>query len=217
MKKQKHQNYTSMKYKVIDLAAYLGISFASIGILYLLMPKKPNVTQVIILLLILIPTIVALIGGAPFVPTPMRGAEKVLKTAGIKKGETVIDIGCGDGRFCYLAANKFEANAIGVELSPFVYLWAKIRQFFWRSKAKIKFGDFRMFDLSEADHIVAYMLPDTLIKFIPKFEKELKPGTRITSYAFRIGNWEPIHLEPADQEKNLSKIWVYEIGKQYKK
>ncbi|MFC1600351.1 SAM-dependent methyltransferase [Patescibacteria group bacterium] len=217
MNKTKFQLCTSMKYKILDLVAYLTISFVSIGALYLLMPKKPDLIQVILLLLILIPTIVALIGGAPFVPTPMRGADKVLKTAGVKKGETVIDIGCGDGRFCYLAANKFGAKAIGVELSPFVYLWAKIRQLLWRSKAKIKFGDFRMLNLSEADHIVAYMLPETLIKFIPKFEKELKKGTKITSYAFKIGDWVPIHLEPADKEQNLSKIWVYEIGKQYAK
>lgn len=205
-----------MKYKAIDLLTYLAISFASMGVLYLLMPKKPDLIQIIILLLILIPTVVALIGGAPFVPTPMRGVEKLLKTAGVKKGETVIDIGCGDGRFCYIAANKIGAKAIGVELSPLVYLWAKVRQFIWRSKAKIKFGDFRMLDLSDADHILAYMLPETLIKFIPKFEKELKPGTKVTSYAFKIGDWAPVHLEPADKEENLSRILVYEIGKQYK-
>jgi len=206
-----------MKYKALDLIAYLGISFASIGLLYFLMPRKPDLIQVVILLLVLIPTIVALVGGAPFVPTPMRGVEKVLKTAGIKKGDTVIDIGCGDGRFCYLAANKFGAKAIGVELSPLVYIWAKIRQFLWRSKAKIKFGDFRMIDLSNANHIVAYMLPETLVKFIPKFEKELKPGTKVTSYAFHIGDWSPVHIEPADKTENLSRILVYEIGKQHAK
>lgn len=215
MKKQKHQRYTSTKYKILDLIAYLMLTFVTFIIFYFLIPQKPSLLQIILLFLLMIPTVIALVAGAPFVPTPMRGAEKVLKVAGVKKGETVIDIGCGDGRFCYLAANKFGANSIGYELSPLVYLWAKIRQLFWKSKAKIKFGDFRMHDISEADHIVAYMLPDTLIKFIPKFEKELKKGTRVTSYAFRIGDWVPVHLEPADKEKNLSKIWVYEIGKQY--
>lgn len=216
MKNKKHQRSTSTKYKIFDLIAYLSITFITFIILYLIIPKKPDLFQIILLFLLLIPTVIALVAGAPFVPTPMRGAEKVLKTAGVKKGDTVIDIGCGDGRFCYIAANKLGANSIGYELSPLVWLWAKIRQLFWRSKAKIKFGDFRMHNISEANHIVAYMLPETLIKFIPKFEKELKPGTRITSYAFKIGDWAPVHLEPADQEQNLSKIWVYEIGKQYK-
>jgi DNA-directed RNA polymerase beta subunit len=54
----------------------------------------------------------------------------------IKKGEKVYDIGCGDGRMVYLAAKDYKANAVGLELSPLVYALAKIRQFFWRSKAK---------------------------------------------------------------------------------
>ena len=82
------------------------------------------------------------------------------------------------------------------------------------SKAKIKFGDFRMHNLSNVDCIVTYMLPDTLKKFIPKFEKELKPGARIVSYAFNIGDWKPVYVEPPSAIKNRSKIWVYEIGKQ---
>lgn len=214
MKKQKHQHSTSTKYKILDFIGYLGVTFMTFVIFYLLIPQKPSFLQVMLLFILIIPTVIALVAGAPFVPTPMRGVEKVLKVAGVKKGDTVVDIGCGDGRFCYLAANKFGADSTGYELSPLVWLWAKIRQLFWKSKAKIKFGDFRMHNLSEANHIVAYMLPDTLIKFIPKFEKEMKPGSRITSYAFKIGDWVPIHLEPADKEKNLSKIWVYEIGKQ---
>lgn len=217
MKKQKHQRYTSTKYKILDFAIYLLITFVTFIFLYLIMPKKPDLLQIFLVIILLVPTVIALVAGAPFVPTPMRGAEKVLKVAGVKKGDTVVDIGCGDGRFCYLAANKLGANAIGYELSPLVYVLAKFRQLLWRSKAKIKFGDFRMHDLSEANHIVTYMIPENLIKFIPKFEKDLKEGARVTSYAFKIGDWVPIHLEPANKEQSLSKIWVYEIGKQYSK
>ncbi len=143
----------------------------------------------------------------------MKTGEKMLKLGKIKTGENVVDIGCGDGRLVYMAAKKFGAKATGYELSPIVYILAKIRQLIWRSKAKIKFGDFRRHSLADADCIVTYMLPETLKKFIPKFEKELKQGARIVSYAFCIGDWKPAHVEPSSPEENRSKIFVYEIGK----
>jgi len=181
------------------------------------MPKTPDLFMIIIFSLILIPTLIALIQGAPFVPTPMKAAKKMINVAGIKKDDKVVDIGCGDGRLVYLAAKEQGAKAVGFELSPLVYLFAKIRQLLWRSKAKIRFGDFRMFDLSKTDYIVCYMLPESLKKFIPKFEKELKKGAKIVSYAFSIADWEPVFIEPSNPIDNVAKIWVYEIGKQYKK
>lgn len=167
------------------------------------------------LFLLMTPTIAALIKGAPYVPTPMKAGRKMLKLAGVKKGDNVLDIGCGDGRLIYLAANEIGANSTGYELSPIIYVLGKIRQFIWKSRAKIKFGDFRKHDLSKTDHIVCYMLPETLARFIPKFEKEMKKGAKITSYAFNIGSWNPIHVEQSNSKERISKIWIYEIGKQY--
>lgn len=201
---------------MLDFISFIAITGLTLLIIFITMPKTPDIFTILAFLFLVIPTIVALVSGAPFVPTPMRGARKMLKLAGVKKGDKVIDIGCGDGRLVHLAAKEFGAKAIGYELSPIVYFIAKVRQLFWRSKAKIKYGDFRMHDLSDADHIVTYMLPETLAKFIPKFEKDLKKGVKITSYAFHIGNWAPVHVEPLSKEENLSKIWIYEIGKQYK-
>lgn len=212
MKNKKHQHSTFTKSKFLDFSVFIMVSALSLLVVYMTVPKTIDIFTLVIFVGILVPTIVALVSGAPFVPTPMRAVEKMLNTAGVKKDQNVIDIGCGDGRLCYKASKK-GAKATGYELSPVVYVLAKIRQFFWRSKAKIKFGDFRMHNLSEADHIVTYMLPETLIKFIPKFEKDLKNGARVTSYAFRIGNWVPVHVEPSCSKENISKIWVYEIGK----
>ncbi|MBD3156284.1 hypothetical protein GF369_00490 [Candidatus Peregrinibacteria bacterium] len=215
MKKQKYQHSTSTKYNTArDFVMFLSISAITLTILYFVVPKKPDITMVVIFIILVVPTIIALISGAPFVPTPMHVGKKMLQLGKVKKGETVVDIGCGDGRLVYLAAHKYGARAIGYELSPIVYILAKIRQCLWRSKATITFGDFRMHDLSQVDCIVTYMLPDTLKKFVPKFEKELKPGARIVSYAFHIGDWKPTHVEPACAREHRSKIWVYEIGKQ---
>jgi SAM-dependent methyltransferase len=200
---------------MLDFFSFCFITGITFFIIIVTMPQTPDILMIVSFLFLVVPTMVALISGAPFVPTPMRACRKMLKLAGIKKGDKVVDIGCGDGRMVYLAANEIGADAVGYELSPIVYVLAKIRQLLWRSKAKIKFGDFRMHDLSEVDHIVCYMLPETLEKFIPKFEKEMKTGAKISSYAFHIGKWAPVHLEESDSSEKISRIWVYEIGKQY--
>lgn len=202
---------------MLDFFSFCFISGFTIFIIMVTMPETPDFFMFISFLFLVIPTMVALITGAPFVPTPMKAGKKMLKLAGIKEGDKVVDIGCGDGRLVYMAANEIGADAVGYELSPIVYALGKIRQLLWRSKAKIKFGDFRMHDLSKVDHIVCYMLPETLKKFIPKFEKEMKRGAKITSYAFHIGDWAPVHVEDSNPKENISKIWIYEIGKQYKK
>jgi len=214
MKKQKPQHSTSTKFKLLDFLTFVLISAFALAVMYFTIPRDINVFSVVVFIAIGIPTIIALVSGAPFVPTPMRAVRKMLKVADIKKGQTVIDIGCGDGRLCHYAAKDYGAKGIGYELSPMVYVIGKIRQFIWGSKAEVRFGDFRNHDLSDADHIVTYMLPETLAKFIPKFEKDLKKGAKVTSYAFHIGDWEPAYVEPSSKTESISKIWVYEIGKQ---
>lgn len=199
-----------------DFLNFLIVTGVTFGILAMLTIFYPNVFTLILFVAIAIPTAIALISGAPFVPTPFEACEKMLTLAKVKKDEHVVDIGCGDGRIPYLAANKFKAKAFGYELSPVVYVFAKIKQIIWRSKAKIIFGDFRKHDLSKVDCLACYMLPESLKKFIPKFEKELQKGVRVVSYSFPIGNWKETYMEPSIPAKNISKIWVYEIGKHHK-
>ncbi len=165
------------------------------------------------LLMVFIPNLVAIIQGAPFVPTPMRAVEHVLKAAKIKKGDRVYDIGCGDGRFVYFANKLYQADSVGLELDPSIWCLAQIRKFLWKSKAKIVLGDFRNFNLSNANQIVCYMMPNTLAKFRIKFNKELKKGTRVVSYAFHIEGWTPVKKIPRNKKLNISPIWIYEVGK----
>jgi len=164
---------------------------------------------VLVIIFLSISFYITIFGGGPFVPTPMKAVLKVLKHAGIKKGDKVFDIGAGDGRFLHFAEKLYGAKATGFELDPFVYFLARIRQIFWRWKGKMIRGNFLKHSISEADIVVCYMLPKTLAKFQSKFDKELKKGTRVVSYAFQIGTWKPKKIIP--RKNGISKILIYEI------
>jgi len=153
--------------------------------------------------------LITIFGGGPFVPTPFIAVHKVLKAAKIKKNNKVYDLGAGDGRFVHFAAKDYGANAIGFELDPFVYFLSKIRRWFWNWQGKIIYGNFLKHDLSDADIIVCYLLPATLKKYQKKFDKELKKGTRVVSYAFHIGDWKPKKIIPRDDKTH--QIWIYEV------
>ncbi len=169
----------------------------------------PNWYSTAFFFMIMTPTLMTLVNGAPFVPTPMEAVRKMLKLANIKKGEVVYDIGCGDGRMVYLAVKECGAKGTGFELSPFVYLLAIIRKLFWRSKARILFRNFKTQSFKDADVIMCYLMPETLDKLRPKLESELKKGARIISYAFRIKDWKEKHREEKDLDNNISPIWIY--------
>lgn len=169
--------------------------------------------ELVILLAIFIPTMIAFFTGAPWVPTPTQRVKRMLELAELKPGDRVYDLGCGDGRIVHLAAKLHGADAVGLELSPLLFAWAKLRNFVLRSKSKILLRDFRKIDYGNARAIFFYLLPDVLQIMRPKFEEELKPGTRIVSYAFEIKGWEPIYTEPKDTVRNYCRILVYEVPK----
>lgn len=163
---------------------------------------------------VVIPTLISFISGAPFVPTPMQSIRKILEKIKIPRKSRVYEIGCGDGRFVHEAAKKYGAQCTGFELSLPVYLLAILRKFITQSPAKIIWGDFRMYSLHDADIVFCYLMPESLKNFIPKFENELKPGALIISYAFHIGDWKPHQHIPWNKQERISDIWVYKMGEQ---
>jgi SAM-dependent methyltransferase len=210
MTQKNDRKFIFIKSNMLDLlSTYLTI-FLLIPILYFTSLHAENIFSLILLILICVPTIMAMINGAPFVPTPMERVKKMVALAKIKPGQRVYDIGCGDGRFVYIAANNYGAKATGIELSPVVYLLAIVRKLFWKSKAQILLDDFKRRDLSDAEIIFCYLLPDSLKKIQPALDKKLKPGTKIFSYAFEIPGWKLIHREERNPKQNLAPLFVYE-------
>ena len=147
--------------------------------------------------------------GAPWIPSPHKTIRKMLKLARLKPGETLYDLGCGDGRIVIDAAKYFGAMAIGIEIDPIRYYWAKLSILHLRlqDNAKVMLGNFFKINLRQADVVALYLLPETNVKLMKKLSDELKPGARIVTNAFTIPGWLAI------RQDEKAKIYVYEIEK----
>jgi len=129
-----------------------------------------------------------------FVPTPQSVVDAMLKLAKVGKNDVVYDLGCGDGRIVITAAKQFGARGVGIDIDP-----AKIKDSNANAIAagvtdRVTFINADLFadstNLSEATVVTLYLLPSLNVKLIPKLMKELKPGTRIVSNSFDMGEWQ---------------------------
>lgn len=127
-----------------------------------------------------------------YVPTPQEIVDEMLKLAGVKEGDVVYDLGCGDGRIVISAA-KLGARGVGVDINP-----QRIQESNENAKAagvtdRVTFRNQDLFetDVSPATVVTLYLLPARMAKLRPKLWKELKPGTRIVAHDFDFGDWQP--------------------------
>lgn len=145
----------------------------------------------LVVLILCIPAIKLIRQAAPpFVPTPQKTVQEMIKLANIQPGECVYDLGCGDGRFLIAAAEK-GAHAIGYELSLPTYLLARFRTM-RKKNIEVRFGDFWTKDFSDTDVIVCYLLSKKMDDFQQKIWPQLKPGARVVSHSFTMPGIEPV-------------------------
>jgi 16S rRNA A1518/A1519 N6-dimethyltransferase RsmA/KsgA/DIM1 with predicted DNA glycosylase/AP lyase activity len=139
---------------------------------------------------------------APYYPTPESVVEKMLQMGGLKPGEKMFDLGSGDGRLVIIAAQKFKANATGVEMDPDLYKQSteKIKALGLEKTARIIQGDLFLQDYSSADLLTVYLLPTSNVKVRPILENQLKKGTRIVSHDFEFAGWKPEKTETIDDD-----------------
>ena len=129
-----------------------------------------------------------------YVPTPPEVVDAMLKVAKVRQGDVLYDLGSGDGRIPITAAQKFNvARATGIEINP-----ERIEEAEQNLKTsgvgdRVRFRNEDLFEanFSDATVITLYLLPALNIKLLPKLLKEVKPGTRIVSHAFAMGDWKP--------------------------
>ena|SRR5438105_4791186 len=128
---------------------------------------------------------------APYYPTPLTVVEKMLDLGGLKADEKMFDLGSGDGRIVIMAAQKYRADATGIEMVDDLYRQSmeKIRSLGLQKNARIIHGDIFKQDYSSASLVTIYLLPTSNDKVRPLLEKQLKKGTRIVSHDFPFRDW----------------------------
>lgn len=128
----------------------------------------------------------------PYVPTPQEVVDEMLKVANVTKGDFLIDLGSGDGRIVVTAAQRYGARGLGIDINPERITEAKENAQKAGVTDKVEFRQADLFetDLSKANVITMYLLSSVNMKLRPKL-LALKPGTRIVSHAFDLGDWKP--------------------------
>ncbi len=144
---------------------------------------------------------------APFVPTPQDVVERMLKLAGVTARDVVYDLGCGDGRIVVTAAEKFHARGVGVDIDPQRIKEAEANA----AKAGVeKLVTFRLqdalkTDVSRATVVTLYLLSSSNLALRPMLTKQLRPGARIVSHAFDMGDWEPAKIDRFTDAMGISR------------
>jgi len=137
---------------------------------------------------------------APYVTTPDKVVRAMLKLAGVKSSDTVYDLGCGDGRIVIQAAKQYGARGVGIDIDPKRIEEARAKAVKAGVGPQVRFevNDIFDADIHSATVVTLYLLPDINVRLRPKLLKDLKPGVRVISHAFLMGNWKPDKQQTVD-------------------
>src|SRR6266436_5921111 len=151
---------------------------------------------------------------APDFPSPQVVIEKMLEAAHLKPGETLYDLGSGEGRIVIMAARQFKAKAVGVELEAGLckIASARVKALGLEDSVRIIHGNLLKVDLRPADVVTIYLLTASNELLRPNLERDLKPGARVVSHDFEIRGWKPSAVERLEAEGRPRTIYVYEMG-----
>ncbi len=153
-----------------------------------------------------------------YVPTPDEVVERMLQMADVRPGEVVYDLGCGDARIPVAAAKKFGVKAWGFDINPVRVKESleNVEKNGVKDLVTIQQKDIFELDLSKADVITLYLLPQLNVKLIPQLEK-LKPGCRIVSHDFNMEGVKPkreaTYTPPGGREHRIY-LWVTPLEKE---
>ena len=140
----------------------------------------------------------------PYVPTPMNVVDAMLRMAQVTPNDIVYDLGCGDGRIVIMAAQKYGAHGVGIDLDPRRIADATENAKVARVTDKVKFyvQDVFTADFSDATVVTLYLLPSVNEKLMPKI-KALRPGTRVVTHAFTFGDAWPYERKEDVEGKTI--------------
>ncbi len=146
--------------------------------------------------------------GSGWGPTPSRKVRIMLEMCNVKSSDTVYDLGCGDGRIIVAAARLYGARAVGIEADPLRFLISliRVRLSGVQGRVRVVHGDFFKVNLSEATVVTLFLQQRTNRKLEGKLISELRPGSRVVSYVWKMEDWSPVLVDDENE------IYVYEIG-----
>jgi len=152
---------------------------------------------------------------APNLPTPELIVHKMLEAGHVKAGETVYDLGSGDGRILIAAAREFGARGVGIEILPEMCQKSRdrIRALGLDGKITILEGSALRADLHQADVVTMCLLTSSNERLRPMLEKSLKPGSRVVTNEFPVKGWRPFAVAHVREGSMEHIIYVYNMGK----
>jgi SAM-dependent methyltransferase len=149
---------------------------------------------------------------APYVPTPQEVVDRMLKLAGVSKGDVVYDLGCGDGRIPITAAKRFGATGVGVDIDPqrIAEANANAKKEGVAGQVTFLLQDALTVDVSKATVVTLYLLSASNLKLRPILTKQLKPGARIVSHSFSMGDWKADSVDTfVDSAGNTRTLYLW--------
>ena len=145
-----------------------------------------------------------------YVPTPKVIVRQMLLLAGLRRGETLFDLGAGDGRILVEAAREFGARAKGIEIDPERVQRIKERLTATGVEAEIIQADFMTVDLSSANVVAMYLSDSANSRLAPKLERELRGGARVVSLDYTLPGWAPVK-ELIAKGALQRKVYLYRV------
>lgn len=149
---------------------------------------------------------------APFVPTPQDVVNRMLELAGVTSDDIVYDLGCGDGRIVITAAQRYGARGIGIDIDPqrIAESNANAERAGVTSLVRFVEQDALEVDVSEATVVTLYLLSSSNMKLRPILTNQLRPGARIVSHAFSMGDWEADQIDRfTDERGNTRTLYLW--------
>ena len=152
---------------------------------------------------------------APYMATPQEVVDRMLQMAEVTKGDVVYDLGSGDGRLVITAAKRYGARGVGIDIDPALITLsrANARKEGVENLVEFREQDALTVDISPASVVTLYLLSGANLKLRPTLQKQLRPGSRVVSHQFGMGDWVPTRTETVTDQRGTSRLlYLWVIG-----
>jgi len=149
----------------------------------------------------------------PYISTPQPVVDAMLRMAEVSRSDMVYDLGCGDGRIVISAARDFGARGVGIDIDPRRIDEANAAARSAGVSGRVRFAVQDLFQagFSEASVLALYLFPELNAKLLPKIRAEMRPGSRVVSYQFGIGDWVPARMEGVWVDELRSEVFLFKV------